>query len=174
MPLATILDLSPIKATTKSGTIFASGGSTAMSATSCSTNSGNTSPGNEYALLAKLQGIPIHAPPGPCPIRAGAWPITKTLVHAECKAKKEAKAKAAKDKKLAVPVRCTEVLAKKQEKQELLLSAAKTKAPKAVAKAEELHAAVDKTPVCTLQEQLAALNQGPNREAPTLSKDIAW
>jgi hypothetical protein len=60
-------------------------------------------------------------------------------------------------------------LAKTQEKQMLLLSAAKAKAAKAATKAEWLcpvHAAV--------QEQLSALNQGPSREAPTLSKDIAW
>jgi hypothetical protein len=150
MPLPAILDLSLIKATAKSGTIFASRRSTATSATSCSTNSGNTEPGNHYALLAKLQGIPIHAPPGLCPIHAGAWPITKTQVHTEHKAKKEAMAKAAEGKKLAVTVRLTKVLAKKQEKQELLLSTAKTKAAKAVAKAKELHAATDKTLVRTL------------------------
>jgi hypothetical protein len=149
MPLATILNLSLIEATAKSGTISALGRSTAMSATSCSTISGNIAPGNDYALLAKLQGITIYALPGPCPICSGARPITKTQVHAEYKAKKEAKAKAAEDKKLAVAVRCTKVLASNQEKQELLLSAAKAQAARAVAKAKELCAAVDKTLVCT-------------------------
>jgi hypothetical protein len=145
MPLPSILTLSPIRATAKSGTISASELSTAMSTTSCSTISGNIAPGNDYTLLAKLQGIPIHAPPGPCPILAGTWLITKTQVHAECKAEKEAKAKAAKDKKLAVAVCRIKALARKQEKQELLLSAAKAKDARAVAKAGELHAAMDKT-----------------------------
>jgi hypothetical protein len=95
--------------------------------------------------------------------------ITKTQVHAERKAKKEAKAKAAKDKKLAVVVRCTKVLAKMQKKQMLLLSAAKAKAAKAVTKDKGLR------PVgAAVQEQLSTLNQGPSREAPMLFKDIAW
>jgi hypothetical protein len=149
MPLAAILNLSLIEAMAKSGTISASGRSTATSATSCSTISGNIAPGNDYALLAKLQGITIHAPPGPCPICASTQPITKTQEHAECKAKKEAKAKAAKNKKHAVAVRRTKALARKQEKQESLLSAAEAKAARAVAKAKELRAAADKTLVCT-------------------------
>ncbi len=102
-------------------------------------------PGNDYALLAKLQGITIHAPPGLCPICAGTRPITKTQVHAERKTEKEVKAKVAEDKKLAVAVRRTELLARKQEKQEFLLSAAKAKAARAAAKAEKLRTAADKT-----------------------------
>jgi hypothetical protein len=169
MPLAAILNLSPIETMAMSRTISVSGHSTATSSTSCSTNSGNTTPNNDYALQAELQGIPIHAPPGPCCIRAGARPITKTQVHAEHKAKKEAKAKAANNKKLAVVVRRTKALAKMQEKQMYLLSAVEAKAAKEATKAKGHH------PVCAaVQEQLSALNQGPSREAPMMSKNIAW
>ncbi len=61
------------------------------------------------------------------------------------------KAKAAEDRKLTVAANCAESLPKKQEKQELLLSAAEAKAAKAVAKAKELRSVVAKTSVLTTE-----------------------
>jgi hypothetical protein len=74
-----------------------------------------------------------------------------TKLHAKCKAKKEVKAKAAKDSTLAVADKCAESLARKQEKQELQLSAAEAKAAEAVAKAKELRAVASKTSVLTTE-----------------------
>jgi hypothetical protein len=95
----------------------------------------------EHVFLSKLQGTPIHAPPGPHPLRTGACPVTKTQLNADRKSAKEAKAKLAKVKKLAAAVKRADSIAKKQERQGALLSAAKAKAAKAVTKAEELQAA---------------------------------
>jgi hypothetical protein len=97
MPVGVVLELFPTDSMAKHETLPASGLSTATSVTSFSTAGGSILPQHEYALLAKLQGLLINAPPGPHPIRAGTHPLTKTKLHAKCKAKKEVKAKAAKD-----------------------------------------------------------------------------
>jgi hypothetical protein len=72
--------------------------STATSITTFSTKSGDALTQENFTLLAKLQGSPIHAPSGPHLICAGARPITKTQLQANQKAAKEAKAKAAEEK----------------------------------------------------------------------------
>jgi hypothetical protein len=133
------------------GTLPASRFSTATSVTSFSTTSRGILPQYNYALIAKLQGLPIHTPPGPCPIHASTRPLTKTKLHTKRKAKKEVKAKAAKDRTLAVAAKHAESLARKQEKQELQLSAAEAKAAKAVAKSDELRAVAAKTSVLTTE-----------------------
>jgi hypothetical protein len=75
-------------------------------------------------------------PPGARPNCVGVRASTKIEIVAECRRAKEAKLKAAKDKKLAA-VACKAVnLAKKQE---CLISSAKSKAAKATAKADKLH-----------------------------------
>jgi len=79
------------------------------------------------------------APPGACPVRSGK-PLTKTQAAAERKAEKEAKWKEAEGKKLAA-VACR--VDAKNKKQEKLITAAETKAQKAVAKAEELKNKLD-------------------------------
>jgi hypothetical protein len=145
MPLSSFLNLSPTEATAKIGTISALGLSIATSATGHSTNISTVVSHNNFALLSKLQGTPIHAPPTLHPLRAGAWFITKTQLQIKCRATKEAKAKAVEDKKLAIAACCTEAQAKKQEKQEELISSAKARAAKAVAKAEELRIKLAKT-----------------------------
>jgi hypothetical protein len=149
MPLSSFLNLSSAEATAKSRTIPASGLSIATSATGHSTNSSAVVSHDKFALLFKLRGIPIHAPPGPGPLCTGAWSITKTQLQIKHRATKEAKVKAAEDKKLAIAGRRTEAQAKKQERQEKLISSAKARAAKAVAKADELHiklAETTKTP----------------------------
>jgi hypothetical protein len=78
MPIAAFFDLPSTKATAKSGTLAAPGLSTATSITTISTKSGDALTKEDYTLLAKLQGSPIHAPPGPRPICTGTRPITKT------------------------------------------------------------------------------------------------
>ncbi len=62
-------------------------------------------------------------------------------MNADWKSAKEAKAKLAEVKKLAAAAKHADSIAKMQERQGFLLSAAKAKAAKAVAKAEELLAA---------------------------------
>jgi hypothetical protein len=59
-----------------------------------------------------------------------------TQLQANHKAIKDAKAKAAKDKKLATAACRAETMAKNQEKQAKLISSAKAKASKVVAKAK--------------------------------------
>ncbi len=77
MPIAAFLELPPTAAMAKSRNLPASGLSTITSVTSFSMERGNVLPHDNYALLAKLQDLPIHAPPGTWPIRAGAHLITK-------------------------------------------------------------------------------------------------
>jgi hypothetical protein len=136
MPIATFLELSPTDSMAKHGTLLASRLPTTTLVTHFSTASRGILPQDNSALLAKLQGLPIHTPPSPRPIHAGACPLTKTKLHAKHKAKKEVKAKAVKDRKLAVAAKCAESPARKQEKQELQLSAAEAKASKAVVNAK--------------------------------------
>ena len=88
--------------------------------------------------LDNLRSNSIHAPPGPCPLRAGAHPLTKSQVTAERKAAKELKAKALEERKIAAAARRATAAAKKQAKQDTLVASAKAKAAKAVAKAEGL------------------------------------
>jgi hypothetical protein len=146
MPLSSFLNLSPAEATAKSGTIPALGLFIATSTTGHSTNSSAAISQDGFALLSKLQGTPIHAPPGLHPLRAGAQSITKTQLQIERRATKEVKAKAAEDKKLTVAARRTEAQAKKQERQEKLISSAEARAAKAVAKANKLHIKLAKLP----------------------------
>ncbi len=145
MPPSSFLNLSPAEAMAKSGTIPALGLSIAASATGHSTDSSAAISHDDLALLSKLQGTPIHAPPGPRPLCAGAWSITKTQLQIERRATKEAKSKAAEDKKIAIATRRTEAQAKKQERQEKLISSAKARAAKAVAKADKLRIKLAKT-----------------------------
>jgi hypothetical protein len=141
MPNVAFLNLLPANAMAKHGTVPKSGRSTVTLATSFSTASCRVLSNNEHAFLSKLQGTPIHAPPGPHPLCTGARPVTKTQLNADWKSAKEAKAKLAEVKKLASTAKRTDSIAKKQERQGALLSGAKAKAAKAVAKAEELQAA---------------------------------
>jgi hypothetical protein len=90
---------------------------------------------DNLSFLARLQGRPIHAPPGPRPLRTGARVPTKTQIAADRKAKRLVKKQAAEEKKLAVAARKVERESKKKEK---LISAADDEAAKASAKAEEL------------------------------------
>jgi hypothetical protein len=145
MSLFSFLNLSPAEATAKNKTIPALGVSIATSITSHSTNSSAAISHDDFALLSKPQGTPIHAPPGPRPLCAGARSITKTQLQIKCRATKEAKAKAAEDKKLTVTAHRTEAQAKKQERQEKLISSAKARAAKAVTKANELRIKQAKT-----------------------------
>jgi hypothetical protein len=141
MPNVAFLDLFPANAMAKHKTMPKSGQSTVTSATSFSTVSCGVLSDDEHAFLSKLQGTPIHAPPGPCPLCTGARPVTKTQLNADRKSAKEAKAKLAEVKKIAATAKRADSIAKKQERQGALLSADKAKASKAVAKAEELGAA---------------------------------
>jgi hypothetical protein len=138
VPIVTFFDLPSTKAMAESGTLAAPGLSTATSITSFSTKSGDALPQENYALLAKLQGSPIHAPPGPCPTSTGTPSITKTQLQPNQTAIKEAKAKAAEGKKLTTVTCWSKTLAKKQENQAKLISSAKAKAAKVSAKAKEL------------------------------------
>ncbi len=128
-----------------SGTISASGLSIATFTTGHSTDSSAAVSHNNLALLSKLQGTLIHAPPGPRPLHAGAWSITKTQLQIERRATKEAKSKAVEDKKLAVATCRTEAQAKKQERQEKLIFSAEARAAKAVTKVDKLCIKLAKT-----------------------------
>jgi hypothetical protein len=141
MPNIAFNDLLPANAMAKHGTVLKSGQSTVTLAISFSTVSVGVLSNDKHAFLSKLQGTPIHAPPGPCPLCTGARPVTKTQLNADRKSAKEAKAKLAEVKKLAAAAKCADFIAKMQERQGFLLSTAKAKAAKAVAKAEELRAA---------------------------------
>ena len=79
------------------------------------------------------------APPGSRPVRSGKA-LTKTQAAAARKAEKEAKWKEAEGKKSAAVARRVDAKNKKQEK---LITAAETKAQKAVAKAEDLKSKLD-------------------------------
>ncbi len=78
-------------------------------------------------------------PPGARPLRTGKTP-TKTQAAAEQKAEKEAKEKETEGKKLAAAARRADA---KNKKQERLITATKTKAQKAVSKADELRKKLD-------------------------------
>jgi hypothetical protein len=99
MPNVAFLDRSPANAMAKHGTVTKSGQSTVTLATSFSTATGEVLSNDEHAFLSKLQGTPIHAPPGPCLLCTEAGPVTKTQLNADRKSAKEAKAKLAKVKK---------------------------------------------------------------------------
>jgi hypothetical protein len=114
-----------------------------MTASSVSTAAYTTSNGtaiyladkDNLSLLVRLQGRPIHAPPGLCPLRTSARAPTKTQMAADQKAERLIKKQAAEEKKLAIAACKVERESKKKEK---LISAAKDKAAKVSAKAEEL------------------------------------
>ncbi len=97
---------------------------------------------DDFDLLARLQGILIHVPPGPCPLWTSARAPTKTQIMAKQKAEKDAKAKAAEKKRLLVASRRFKANAKQQEvktkHQEKLILTAEAKAAKVVAKTDEL------------------------------------
>jgi hypothetical protein len=80
----------------KRGAITAPSVSTAASTASPTTTKGVK---DNFDLLACLQGILIHAPPGPCPSRIRARAPTKTQIMSDRKAERDAKAKAADNKK---------------------------------------------------------------------------
>jgi hypothetical protein len=91
---------------------------------------------------SKLEGFinsQTFAPPGVCPLRTGKT-LTKTQAAAERKAEKEAKVRETEGKKLAVAARRANA---KNKEQERLTTAAKTKAQKAVANANELRKKLD-------------------------------
>jgi hypothetical protein len=131
MPTTSFLDLAPVMALAKSGTLSP----VSTSVTRFSTKSGNVSPLDDFALLAMLQGTPIHASPGPCPTCASVCAPTKMQLSANRKAVKDAKTKASEDKKLASTAFKAQNMAKKLE---CLISSAEAKASKATAKAKEL------------------------------------
>jgi hypothetical protein len=134
MPTKSDFALSPTSAKAKCGTVLAADPLVATSVTSFSTESG-VIPQDDLALLSRLQELPIHAPPGERPNRAGVCASTKTEIAADCKLAKEAKQKAAEDKKLAAVACKAANLAKKQKR---CISSAKSKVAKATAKADKL------------------------------------
>jgi hypothetical protein len=89
MLVAAFFGLPSTEATVKSRTLAAPGLSTATSITTLGTESGDALPQEDYTFLAKLQGSPIHAPPGPHPICADARSITMTQLQADQKAIKD-------------------------------------------------------------------------------------
>jgi hypothetical protein len=132
MPTVSLLNLPAPASKATSGTL-----STATLVTSFTFSSGAPPPsedpphGNDDAFLSPLQATPIHAPPGPRPLRTGVRATTKMQLQTDHKATKEAKVKATKEKKLAATAR-------RAEKQEHTIQAAKARAAKAVAKANAL------------------------------------
>jgi hypothetical protein len=83
------------------------------------------------ALVAKLQQIPVHAPPGACPTRSGFCPLTKTQLSLERKAAKEAKIIAAEERKSAVAARKADIVLKRQQQS---INSIEVKAAKATVK----------------------------------------
>jgi hypothetical protein len=144
MPTTTILELSPSLATAKKVKMSVSSHSTATSVTSFTTPSENVISKEDCALLTMLQERAIHALPGPRPARTSTRGVTITRQHAERKALKETKLKAAEEKKLATAACKAEIVTKKQERQDCLISSAEAKVTKAVAKADELRAKLAK------------------------------
>jgi hypothetical protein len=106
----------------------------ATSATSFTTNSGRVSQ-EDFSLVAKLQRLPIHAPPGAHLTCAGSRPLTKNQLAVERKYTKEAKATAMEERKSAVTARKTDIALKRQER---LITSVEAKATKATTKANEL------------------------------------
>jgi hypothetical protein len=82
--------------------------------------------------------------PWPLPACTGTRGITITQRHAERKALKETKLKAAEEKKLATAARKAEIVTKKQERQACLISSSEAKVTKAMAKADKLRAKLAK------------------------------
>jgi hypothetical protein len=76
----------------------------------------------------------VHDPLGPCP-SCFRRTLTKTIITAERKVEKEAKAKLAEEKKLTVAACKADMLVKKQEKR---ISTAKNRAQKVANKADDL------------------------------------
>jgi hypothetical protein len=134
MPTTSNFALSPTLAMAKCGTGPAADPSVATLVTSFSTKSGVICK-DDLALLSRLQELPIHAPPGARPNCAGICASTKTEIAAKRRLSKEAKQKAAKDKKLAAVACKAANLAKKQER---FISSVKSKAAKATAKVDKL------------------------------------
>jgi hypothetical protein len=130
MPLSLAVEVASVRE--KRGAITALSVSTAASTASPTTTEGAE---DDFNLLARLQGIPIHAPPGPRPSRIGARAPTKTQIMSDRKAERDAKAKAADEKKALTAARKAESKARQQEK---LILTAETKAAKAVAKTDDL------------------------------------
>ncbi len=128
MPL--LLDMELTSSSQKSGFVTAPSVSTAAS-----TASNGNFVNDDFSLLARLEGIPIYAPPTPWPSRTGAKDSTKTQTMADCKSKRELKQKAAEENK-CVAADCN--VERESKKQEKLISSADVKASKATAKAEEL------------------------------------
>jgi hypothetical protein len=125
--------------------------------------SGNLHPTSITGAAAKGNNIDIDldkyvnsqtfAPPGARPL-CSRKPPTKTQAAADRKAEKEAKGKKdAEEKKLAAAARRADAKNKKQEK---LITAAETKAQKAVAKANELRKKLDDAKKA-IEEKLPAL-----------------
>jgi hypothetical protein len=149
MPL--LLDVEISSSLQKSGSVTTPSISTAASTASHQTSL-NADGKDNFTFLAMLQGIPIHAPPGPQPLCTGAKVPTKTQMKADQKTKKEAKLKAAEEKKLAISISKVETAAKKQEK---LIFDTESNLAKATAKAEELHlklAEAGDTPLTAAQD----------------------
>jgi hypothetical protein len=118
----------------KSGFLSAPSAFTVASTPSPTTSVGADAD-NDFTMLARLQGLPIHVPLGPCPLCSGACFPTKTHIQAECKAKKDLRSKAMEEKTQAVTAPKIELKAKRQEK---LIASAEAKAAKAAASADEL------------------------------------
>jgi hypothetical protein len=115
------------------GTDRNSGFSIATSATGFTTDSGISQ--DDLALVANLQQMLVHAPPGARPTWSGLRPLTKTQLSAEHKATKEAKAIAADEKRSAVAARKADMVLKRQQR---LINSVEVKAAKATAKAAKL------------------------------------
>jgi hypothetical protein len=122
----------------KKGKMSVSGHSTATSVTSFTTTSNDAISKEDRTLLTTLQERAIHALPGPRPTRTGTCGVTITQWHAERKALKETKLKAAEERKLTTAAHKAEIVTKKQERQACLISSAEVQVTKAVAKADEL------------------------------------
>ncbi len=106
--------------------------------------------------LDKYVNSQTFAPPGAHPLRNGKTP-TKTQATAERKAKKEAKGKEAEGKKSVAAAHRADA---KNKKQERLITAAKTKAQKAVAKANELRKKLDDAKKVIEKKSPASLTGG--------------
>jgi hypothetical protein len=132
-----ILDLSSTESRAKSGSFTPSGQLTTTSVTSFSTNSIKDMIQDNSVLLATLQEHKIHAPPGPCPARAGVCGTTRAQVQAKRKAAKDAKVKAIEERKFTMAACKAEAVANKKE---WLISSAKAKVAKAGSRVDKLRA----------------------------------
>jgi hypothetical protein len=132
----------------KCGAITAPSVSTAASTVSPMTTKGVE---DDFDLLACLQGIPIHAPPGPRPTRTGARAPTKTQIMLDWKSERDAKAKDADEKKALTAAHKAELKARQQA---MRILEAETKAAKAVAKTDNLRLKLEEA-VKTSAEALA-------------------